>query len=106
MSSDRSVVDETLKALGIGAVVPEVYRDLLQPAAREVGRNLLVVAKAVSIGISPLSAAVWSFEQIRDWLTVRLTALLATVPPELIQEPALHIAGPALLHLHERGAHT
>jgi hypothetical protein len=100
MAFDKEVVDETLKTLGIGAVVPEAYRDLLQPAAREVGSNLLVVAKAISICVAPLSAAVWSFEQIRSWLTVRLTVLLAAVPPERIQEPALHIAGPALLHLH------
>lgn len=94
------VVAETARALGITAVVPEVYRDLLQPAAREVGSQLLVVAEAVRIALSPLAAAVWSFDQLSDWLQARLTVHFAKTPPEEIVAPKPEIAGPLLLHLH------
>ncbi len=96
----QGVVSETAKALGITAVIPEIYRDLLHPAAQEVGSQLLVVAKAVRIALSPLAAAVWSFDRLSDWLQVRLTAHFSKTPAEEIVAPKPEIAGPLLLHLH------
>lgn len=99
-SSTEGVITETAKALGIGSVLPEVYRDLLQPAAREVGQNLLTVARAVTMTLSPLSAITWGFDQMRNWLHATLTARLARTPPEEIVPPPPEISGPVLLHLH------
>jgi hypothetical protein len=45
MNENEKIIGETIKALGLGTVVPELYRDLLQPASRELvgttGRVLL-----------------------------------------------------------------
>jgi hypothetical protein len=98
-SNENEVVKEVAKALGLGGVLPEIYRDLLQPAARELGHDLLAVAKAVTVALSPLSAAVWGFEQFRDWLQASLTSRLAKISPDQVSTPPGHIAGPLLLHL-------
>ena len=104
MSTDedktQGVVSETAKALGINAVIPEMYRDLLQPAAQEVGSQLLIVAKAVKIALAPLKVTVWSFERLSEWLQVRLTTHFANTPADQIVAPKPEIAGPLLLHLH------
>ena len=97
---DDQIVEQTVRALGFGEVVPEIYRDLLQPATREIGNHLLTVAKAVRIAMAPLDGAVWSYDQIKGWLSVKLTAKLASADPSQIQPPPLSIAGPVLLHLH------
>ena len=45
---DKQII-EAAKALGLNEVVPEVYRDMLQPAARQVGDGLATIAKAVKV---------------------------------------------------------
>ncbi|HVR95446.1 MAG TPA: DUF4393 domain-containing protein [Thermoanaerobaculia bacterium] len=97
MSDEDSIAIEAAKALG--AVVPEAYRDLLQPAARELGQSLLVVAKTVNVALSPLSATVWGFDRIRDWLLATLTRKLSKTPVGQIQTPPRQIAGQVLLNL-------
>lgn len=59
----------------------------------------LAVAKAVAMALSPLSAAVWGYEQFCDWLQASLTARMAGMPPTQVTSPPGHIAGPLLLHL-------
>ena len=54
-----SPAEQAAEALGITQLVPTIYRDLLQPAAREAGQQLVVVARAVAIALAPLKAAVW-----------------------------------------------
>jgi hypothetical protein len=90
---------EIFKELGIENVTPEIYKDLLQPAVKELGRNLLDVAKVVSIALSPLKGAIWGYEHIRDWLSVKLTEKLSHISTEKIQSPCMNIAGPILLQL-------
>ena len=63
----------------------------------ETGKNILLVARAVSLGLSPLNATVWGFEQIGDFLKAKITAKLAGKPPEEIQVPARVIAGPVVM---------
>lgn len=100
MQPEDRVMQEAGKALGLGNVALEVYRDLLQPSAQEVGASLVVVARAVGIALAPLEGAVWGYQQLREWLSLRLTAKLSATPPEEIIAPATNIAGPALLQLH------
>lgn len=97
---EKSVLPEVAKALGLSEVMPQVYIDLFQPMAKELGGGLLTLAKAVRLGLAPIEGAVWSYEQLRDWLSIRLTQKLRGTPPERIVSPPLHIAGPALLRLH------
>ena len=91
------LAEQTANALGLSQLAPALYQDLLQPAARETGKNILLVARAVSLGLSPLNATVWGFEQIGDFLKAKITAKLARKPPEEIQGPARVIAGPVVM---------
>lgn len=95
--------DDSLKKvaneLGLKDVLPQAYRDLLSPAAKELGQSLVTVAKTVSIAMSPLAATVWGFERIKDWLNATLTVKLSKKNPDQIQSPPLSIAGPILMNL-------
>ena len=96
---NNSRINDTLNALGISNVIPAVYEDLLQPAAKELGGGLVVVARAVTMALAPIEGAVWGYDKIRDWLAVKLTQKLADHDDDAIQPPPLNIAGPAILNL-------
>lgn len=51
------------------------------------------------MALSPLSAAVWGYEQLCDWLQASLTFRMAGTPPDQVTSPPGHVAGPLLLHL-------
>jgi len=95
--------DETttkaLTTLGVGPAAAEAYRDLLGPAAREVGGNLLAVAKVLTVVLIPLHALVWGTDRIREWLSAALLKRMASVPPDDIVTPRPYVAGQALLQL-------
>ena len=96
---DENKMEDALNALGISEVIPAVYEDLLQPAAKELGSGLVVVARAVTMALAPIEGAVWGYDRIRDWLAVKLTQKLADHDEDSIQQPPLNIAGPAILNL-------
>jgi hypothetical protein len=93
----KEIVQEAAKSLGVGQLLPELYHDLLQPAVRETGQNLVPVAKAVGIAIVPLKAAVWGFDKVRDYLSVKVAARLATKAAGEIKTPNPIIAGPVIM---------
>jgi hypothetical protein len=78
-----------------GLAVP-MYQDVLQPAAREVGKGLQTVAKTVHVALAPVAGLVWGYERITDYLDRRLTEKLAATPQERISTPPANVAGPAL----------
>jgi len=90
---------EAARALGLGELAPEIYHDMLQPAVRHIGDGLATVAKAVRISLAPLEAGVWGYEQIREWLSIRVTRILADRKAKKIETPPLSIAGPLILQL-------
>ena len=94
-----SIAEQAAKALGITQLVPTLYQDLLQPAAREAGQRLVVVAEAVGIALSPLEAAVWGYQRIKDYLSAKVAAKLADKPPGEIISPDLVIAGPVIMSM-------
>jgi hypothetical protein len=96
---EEKQIEEIARALGIKDLVPQIYRDLLQPVTQEVGKNLVTVAKALSVALAPLEASVWGYQKIKDWLSAKLSIRFAKVDPDRIQSPPLIIAGPALLGL-------
>lgn len=91
------IAEEAAKALGLEKLAPTIYKDVLQPAAKETGRQLVVVAKAVGVALAPLQIAVWGFDQVRDYLLPRLSARFANKPAEEIQKPNPLIAGPVVM---------
>jgi hypothetical protein len=93
------VVAQAAKELGLSQLVPAVYQDLLQPAAKEVGQNLVVVAKAVRLALGPFEGLVWSYDRIRSLLSTKVTAYLSNKRPEDIIAPNPVVAGPLMLNM-------
>jgi hypothetical protein len=94
--SEPSQIKDTAEAVkGIAEAIP-VYNDLLQPAVRELGGALATVAKAVRIALAPVSAMVWGYEQIAEYVTRRVSEHLRNVPDAAITTPPPNIAGPTL----------
>jgi len=98
MEEEKHIIDAA-KALGLGELVSEVYIDMLQPAARQIGDGLATIAKAVKISLAPLEAGVWGYEQIKEWLSIRVTRILADRNTKKIEIPPLSIAGPLVFQL-------
>jgi hypothetical protein len=91
-----SKVTETIEAVsGLVKVVP-IYQDLIQPAAREVGKSLETVAKSVNVALSPLKGLVWSFDKIQKFIDTRVSGKLKNTPESDIQTPKGNIVVPAL----------
>ena len=103
MTDDFSDEAKIAKALGLDKVVPELYSDLLKPAAKELGKGLEVTAKAVNLALSPLQGMIWGSEKIKDYLTVSLTKRLRNIPAENIVQPKPNVAGPAIESLKFNG---
>lgn len=99
MNTDDDNAREALTTLGVGPAAKELYVDLLRPAAVETGQNLLLVAKMVTLALTPLHGMVWGLERIRDWLSAALLKRLASTDPAQIQTPAPYIAGQVLVQL-------
>lgn len=93
-------VAETVK--GIVEAVP-VYQDVLQPAARQIGTALETVTKTIHIALAPISALVWGYDQIKDFVSTKVAEKLKDVPPEKIRTPDPTVAGPALESLKYTG---
>lgn len=94
--SEEGKVEGTINAVtGLIKAVP-VYQDAIQPAAKEVGKSLTTVAKAINVALLPVSGMVWGWEQIRDFVLTDVAAKLKDVPQTQIITPAANVAGPAL----------
>ena len=99
MSSDvenSRVVTETVRVVTELAKVVPIYPDAIQPAAKEVGKSLHLVARAVNAALTPVEALVWGIEQIRDFVRERVSKKLEGVPPDDVQQPKAYIAVPAI----------
>jgi hypothetical protein len=83
--------------MGLDKLAPTVYEDVLQPAAKETGKQLLTVAKTISVVLSPLDVTVWGFDKIKKDLMPRLLAKLSKKPKEEIKSPDPIVAGPVVM---------
>lgn len=80
----------------IAKIVPEAYRDLVQPTAREVGKLVALVPEAVNAALAPL----------KKWIEVKkynvegtkrlLEKKLENIDPNCIETPEAYVAVPAL----------
>ena len=102
MADDNTVRDVVDAVTGVAKAVP-VYQDVLQPAAQELGKALQTVAKTVHVALAPVSALVWGYDQIKDFVSTKVADRLKNVPPENIVTPKPNVAGPALESLRYTG---
>jgi hypothetical protein len=94
--SSGNNVSATIDAVtGLVTAVP-VYKDAVQPAAKELGKSLHTVARAVNVALLPLKGIVWSFEKIESLFIPKVEERLKDVPPEDIITPKPNVAGPAI----------
>lgn len=98
MDEEKQII-EAAKALGVNELLPELYHDMLQPAVREVGDGLATIAKMVKISLAPLEAGVWGYNQIKEWLSLRVTGILGKRNVTKVAKPPLSIAGPLVFQL-------
>lgn len=102
MSTDP--ITEAGIAVGTALVTnTTVYEDVLQPAAKELGKAGGTIGKAVNVCLSPVAAFVWGYEKIALWLQKTLTEKMDKVPPEQIQPPKVNIAVPIIEGLRTTG---
>lgn len=102
MTEESKVRDVVDAVTGVAKAIP-VYQDVLQPAAQEVGKALQTVAKTVHVALAPVSALVWGYDQIKDFVSTKVAERLKNVPPENITSPKPNVAGPALESLRYTG---
>lgn len=102
-SGGDNKVKETIDAVtGLVKAVP-VYEDMVQPVAKQLGKTLETVGKAINMALSPISGLVWGFENIQVFLSTKLVDRLKDVPPEDIITPKPNVAGPAIEALRYTG---
>lgn len=91
-SNVKDVIDA---ATGLVKAIP-VYDDAIKPAAKEVGKGLETIAKTVNIALSPVSALVWGYSQIENFINNKVAEKLKHIPAEKIITPEITVAGPTL----------
>lgn len=79
---------------GLVQAIP-VYQDTIQPAAKQVGQSLEVIAKTVNIALAPVKALVWGYDKIENFINARVSEKLQNIPQENITTPPPQIAVPA-----------
>jgi Abortive infection alpha len=102
MSDENKIRDVVDAVTGVAKAIP-VYQDVVQPAAQEVGKALQTVAKTVHVALAPVSALVWGYDQIRDFVSTKVAERLRDIPAENITTPKPNVAGPALESLRYTG---
>lgn len=105
MSEEKKsgIVGETAQVVaGVIQTVP-VYDDLVRPLAKQAGKALETVGKAVNAALLPLHVVVWGSEKLWEFIDSKVTPKLENVPPESIQTPAANVAVPAIEALRYTG---
>jgi len=95
MADDSKIKDIIEAVAGLAKEVP-IYQDALQPAAKELGKGLEIIAETVVAAIKPLKVFIWGYEQVETFLKTKVAHKLAAVPPEDIITPKANIAIPAI----------
>ena len=92
-------VSETINAVtGLVKSVP-VYSDTLQPAAKEFGKSLELVAKTVNTALTTLKLFIWSFDKLQSFIDNKVSEKLQNTSEEDIQTPKSNIAVPVMQSL-------
>lgn len=93
---DESKVRDTAEAVkGIVQAVP-FYKDAIQPAAKQIGKGLETIAKAMQVALEPLVGLVWGYDRFKEQFLIPVAEKLRNVPPDRITTPSFHVAGPII----------
>lgn len=98
-SKVRDVIDATN---GLFKAVP-VYDDMVQPAAKQIGSALGTIAKTINLALEPISGMIWSYEKIKEFVSIKVAEKLQNIPQESIVTPNPNVAGPVLESLRYTG---
>lgn len=102
-SGNEGNVAGTIKAVaGLVKEVP-VYEDAIQPVAKETGKALQTVGRAVNAALMPVKGLVWGIEKIEEFVHTKVAKKLENTPVENICSPDPAVAGPALESLRYTG---
>ncbi len=102
MAGESQIRDVIDAVTGVAKAVP-IYQDIVQPAAQEIGKGLQTVAKTVHVLLAPVSAFVWGYDQIKEFISTKVSERLKNVPPENLVSPKPNVAGPVLEALRYTG---
>ena len=102
MAEENKIRDAADAIKGVVQAIP-IYQDAVQPAAKEVGAALQTVAKTLHVLLAPVSALVWGYDKIKDFVGDRVAAKLHGVPVDELRQPEPNVAGPALEALRYTG---
>jgi hypothetical protein len=96
-------VKETIDAVtGLVKAVP-IYQDALQPVAKQLGKSLETVGKAINVALAPVGILVWGYDKCQEFISTKVADRLKDVPPEDIITPKPNVAGPAIEALRYTG---
>lgn len=101
--SPKGAIGETVDAVSKVIDKIPIYQDAVQPAAQEVGKGLLIVARAVTTALAPVEGLIWGVEKIREFVREKVSEKLENVPPEDIQPPKPHVGVPVIEALRYTG---
>jgi hypothetical protein len=77
-------------------VAGDLYKDLAQPSIKRVGQAFDIIFK---VGLSPLSALDFGFEQAKTWLEKKVHDRLSETPSEFIATPPNNVVFPAIKNI-------
>ncbi len=72
----------------------DIYKDALQPVAKEVGKSLQTLGGVVNLALEPLRGMIYGYDLIKSRLNKRLEEKLRGTKKENIIQPPLNIVGP------------
>lgn len=102
-SPSEGNIEGTVKAVTELVKAVPVYDDAIQPVAKETGKALQTVGRAVNAALMPIRGLVWGIEKIEEFVHSRVSKKLEGVPAENICTPDPAVAGPALESLRYTG---
>ncbi|WP_297845285.1 DUF4393 domain-containing protein [Pseudomonas sp.] len=96
-------VKTTIDAVtGLFKAVP-IYDDMVQPVAKQLGKSLETVGKAINVALAPVGILVWGYEKCQEFISTKVADRLKDVAPEDIITPKPNVAGPAIEALRYTG---
>lgn len=90
------IIKQTVDSVTALAKAVPIYQDAVQPLAKETGKALGTVGKAVNVALAPISLVVWGYDKISNFLENRVAEKLEKVPEERISTPPPNVVGPAI----------
>lgn len=74
----------------------DIYKDAIQPVAKEVGKSLQTLGGVVNLALEPLRGMVYGYDFIKARLNKRLEEKLKGTKKENIIHPPLNVVGPLI----------